>query len=525
MHKKTLLECRWSHPVMLGALAATCFGVAAPFGHGATFDITSFGATGGDDTLDTAAINAAIESAVAAGGGTVTFPAGRYVVGSIRLRSHIGLHFEPGSILEATPDHTQYDPPEPNVWGDEHRYQDFGHSHWHNSLIWGEDLEDIAITGSGMIYGKGLTRGLNQRDNLPREIQQNKSIALKNCRNVTMRDFTVLHGGHFAIIGTGVDNWTIDNLRIDTRRDGIDVDCCVNVRISNCTINSPHDDAIVLKSSYALGYARATENVTISNCQVSGYDTGTLLDGTYLRTAVDRAAGHEATGRIKFGTESNGGFRNITISNCVFDYCRGFAFETVDGGVLEDVTVSNITMRDVDNAPFFLRLGARMRGPDHAAIGRLRRINIDNVVAYNVKPEYSAIISGIPGHEIEDISISNVRIYSAGGGTAEQAAQEPDEQIDAYPEPNRFKPLPAHGFYIRHARRLKLSNIQIFTLSGDERPAFFLRDVEDVTLSGIDLTPAEGVPSFVLKDVRGFSLVRAAGLPDIEIEATADTHL
>src|SRR5262249_32199540 len=151
----------------------------------------------------------------------------------------------------------------------------------------------------------------------------------------------------------------IDNLKIDTNRDGLDIDCCQNVRVSNCTVNSPTDDGICPKSSFGLGYARATENVTITNCQVSGYDMGSLLDGTFKRTP----SRYTPTGRIKFGTESNGGFKNITISNCVFSYCRGLALETVDGGFLEDVTISNITMRDITNAAFFLRLGDRARGP------------------------------------------------------------------------------------------------------------------------------------------------------------------
>src|SRR5213592_2253514 len=132
----------------------------------------------------------------------------------------------------------------------------------------------------------------------------------------------MLAAGWFAILATGVDNFTIDNLKIDTNRDGMDIDCCRNVRISNCTVNSPFDDGICLKSSYGLGSARAAENVTITNCQVSGYDEGTLLDGTFKRTVTYNGG---PTGRIKFGTESNGGYQNVVVSNCVFDYCRGLA--------------------------------------------------------------------------------------------------------------------------------------------------------------------------------------------------------
>ena len=155
----------------------------------------------------------------------------------------------------------------------------------------------------------------------------NKAIALKNCRNVIFRDFSILKGGHFGLLLTGVDNLTIDNLKIDTDRDGMDIDCCKNVRVSNCTVNSPWDDGICPKSSYALGYARATENVTITNCYVTGtYELGTVLDGTCKKFAADARV--YRTGRIKCGTESNGGFKNITISNCVFDGCHGLALES-----------------------------------------------------------------------------------------------------------------------------------------------------------------------------------------------------
>jgi polygalacturonase len=190
----------------------------------------------------------------------------------------------------------------------------------------------------------------------------NKAIALKNCRNVHLADFSILKGGHFGLLLTGVDNLTIDNLVIDTDRDGMDIDCCRNVRVSNCSVNSPWDDGICPKSSFALGYARPTENLTITNCYVSGcWELGTMLDGSFRRNSDPTYSFR--TGRIKLGTESNGGFKNITITNCVFEGCGGLALETVDGALLEDIAISNITMRDISNCPIFLRLGARMRGP------------------------------------------------------------------------------------------------------------------------------------------------------------------
>src|ERR1019366_4437609 len=260
---------------------------------------------------------------------------------------------------------------------------DFGHSHFHNSLIWGEELENIAIVGSGRISGAGLVR--------ERRATADKAIALKLCRNVTLRDFSISRGGHFGILATGVDNLTIDNIMIDTNRDGIDVDSCRNVRISNSSINSPNDDAIVLKGTHALGAARPTENITITNSLVSGFEIGSLLDGTYKRT-VQRAPDRDGpTGRIKIGTESEGDFRNITISNIVFDTSRGLALESVDGSHIEDVAISNITMRDVSNACIFIRLGSRMRAPAGTPVGTIRRVSISNVIASDADPRYGSI--------------------------------------------------------------------------------------------------------------------------------------
>ncbi len=507
------------------------------------FDVRVHGARGDGKTLDTAPINKAVEAAAAAGGGTVYFPAGTYLSGSIRLKSHITLHLGAGATIEATGDPNAYDQAEPNEYGDRLRYQDFGHSHWHNSLIWGERVENVTIMGPGRIYGKGLTRsegggrgggrggapGSPDRDPSRSGVQAprvgNKSIALKNCRNVIIKDLTILQGGWFGILPTGVDNFTLHNVRIDTNRDGINIDCCRNVRISDCSINSPADDGIVLKSSFGLGQFRATENVTITNCQVSGYDMGSFLDGTFKRTMRQAPDRDGPTGRIKFGTESNGGFKNITISNCVFDHCRGLALETVDGGLLEDVTITNLAMRDIVNSPIFLRLGSRMRGPEGTPVGRLRRVTISNVVVTNADPRYSSIISGIPGYDIEDVTLSHIRIVAKGGGTREDAALTPPERENAYPEPSMFGKTPAYGFFIRHARGVTLDNVEVSYLKDDLRPAFVLNDVKDVQFRYLKAQHAPEVPTFVLNKVSDFGTQGCASIPDTRLESVEEKRL
>jgi polygalacturonase len=471
---------------ILFSIAICCSVIAFAQNQNVFYNVKSHGAKGDGTTVDTKAINEAIERAAAFGGGTIYFPAGNYIAGSIHLQSNICLFLEQGATLIASSDSNDFDKPEPSI---NDIYQDYGHSHWHNSFIWGEKIHDVSIVGTGKIFGKGLVRNGKNGDQQP-----NKAIALLNCINVVLRDFTIFHGGWFAILATGVDNFTIDNLKVDTNRDGFDIDCCKNVHVSNCTVNSPYDDGICLKSSFGLGYARATENVTITNCQVSGYDEGTLLDGTYKKTNMS------ATGRIKFGTESNGGFKNITISNCVFNYCRGLALESVDGALLEDVTISNITMRNIINAPIFIRLGARMRGPDTIPVGQCRRIIIENVVAWNVDPKQGTIISGLPGHDIEDIQLSNIRIYYKGGGPKDSINRNVSEFEKEYPEPSRWGTMPSYGFFVRHVKNFKMHDVQTSFVNAEPRPAFFLDDVKGAVLYDIQAQKETTVPTMLLKN-------------------------
>jgi polygalacturonase len=473
-------------------------GVALPLAAraaGAGFDVRAYGAAGDGHTLDSPAINSAIAAAHAAGGGTVVVPAGTYLAGSIHLLGNVTVDLEPGSVIVATSEDAAYDPPEPNEWGDRLRYQDFGHSHWHNSLIWAEDAQNLGIVGTGRIYGLGLARDwIRDRPNLG-----NKAIALKNCRNVVLRDFTIAHGGWFGILATAADSLTIDNLRIDTNRDGMDIDCCRDVRISNCSVNSPLDDGICLKSSYALGCARATENVTISDCEVSGFDEGTMLDGTRRR-----GQGYP-TGRIKFGTESNGGFRNIAVSNCVFDSCRGLALETVDGGDLEDVAITNLTMRDIVNSPIFLRIGARLRGPAGIRPARLTRVTISHVVAHGVTAEQGILIAGLKGSVISDVSLSDILIDFAGGGTVDQSRRQLPELEKGYPEPGSFGVLPSYGLYARHASNLTLDHVRFVFDTEDQRPAMYLEDIDGCDLSHVQAARTAGVPALEVRDVRSLT--------------------
>jgi polygalacturonase len=267
-----------------------------------------------------------------------------------------------------------YDAPEQNLFVG---LQDHGHSHWANSLIYGVDVQDVMISGPGLIDGSHLNeRGeavtvLSTGD--PREATTrtdsgvpdggNKAIALKNARHITFRDFSIRNGGHFAIIGTGVDGWTVDGITVDTNRDAIDIDASRSVTVRNSIFNSLTDDAIVLKGSFGLGRFMRTENVLIERCTVSGYDAGSVIDGVYSarkQVATDRDG---PTARIKLGTEGTTGFSRITIRNVTFDRSRGFALESVDGAELADIVLADATMRHVSSSPIFIRLGDRGRTP------------------------------------------------------------------------------------------------------------------------------------------------------------------
>ena len=494
------------------------------------FDVRAFGAKGDGTTIDSPAINAAIDAAASQGGGTVAFPPGVYASYSIHLKSFVALFLQQGAtILAASTPYDGltsggYDAAEPQgAW---EPFQDYGHNHWHNSLIWGENIHDFGIFGPGLIWGKGLSRGHDEKT-LPNTLAPgvaNKAIALKNCHNIILSDFSILQGGWFGILATGVDNCTIENLKIDTNRDGIDLDCCRNARVSNCTVNSPWDDGICPKSSFALGYARVTENVTISSCYVTGaYELGTVLDGTWKPLQLGEH--FRGTGRIKCGTESNGGFKNIAISNCVFEGCRGFAFETVDGAICEDITFVGVTMRNVRNSPFFLRLGARLRGPKpDTQIGGLKRVMISNLTSSN-RDVLPSIIAGVPGHPVEDVKISDVYLHQVGGAPSDWAALVPEEKAEQYPEPTMFGELPATGIFMRHARNIEVSNLEVATEKPDARPSFWLNDVDGADFFRIRMPGRAGSGQFRLKEVSDFRVFGCQHYPDSKADHAEESML
>ena len=313
-------------------------------------------------------------------------------------------------------------PPEENLYVG---LQDESHSHWQNSLIWGIGLQNVMISGPGLIDGSYLDSNGNTIQVLATtdvaEVttrtaggtagQANKAIALANCTNVVFRDFAIRNGGHFGILGTGVSNWTIDGIVIDTDRDAIDIDNSQNVTVRNSVFNSIQDDALVLKASFALGAFIPTRNVLLENDIVSGYEAGSVLSGAYARGQLT-----PITGRVKLGTEATGGFDTITVRNLIFEHCAGLALESVDGAALQNVTVTNVAMNDVFT-PIFIRLGDRARTPvtgigTSQAVSPANDVRVDN--SLYILPDLAAHYGYFPASRYSPSCVQNLSVPIGG---------------------------------------------------------------------------------------------------------------
>ena len=421
-----------------------------PHPSGGLFNVRDFGATGDGTQLATPVLQAAMDTCAKAGGGTLIFPAGLYVTGTLFLKSHVTLQLEAGAALLGSKDLKDYPLTSPGI-------RSYTDNYTERSLIYGEGLENIAIQGRGLINGQGATfKG-------PYKVRP-YLIRLISCRDVSVRDITLKDSPmwvqhYLACEGVNIDGITVHS-HCNANNDGIDIDGCTRVRIANCDISSG-DDAIVLKSTLD----RPCRNVAVTNCLLSS-----------------------DCNAFKLGTESNGGFENIVMSNCsIYDTrLAGLALELVDGGVLDGVNISNVTMRDARGA-IFVRLGNRARpfkaGTTKLAPGVLRNISISHVRATGAD-RTGCSITGWPGHPAENIALHDIHISFIGGGSAEDARRQVPEQAEKYPEYKMFGILPAYGFYCRHVCGLRLSDVSVDSAASDERPSLVCDDVEDLDLFG-----------------------------------------
>lgn len=474
----------WSLSMSLVFLCLSC---QQPATHDGVYNIEEYGAVGDSVTMNTHAIQTAIDACAEAGGGQVLVPPGSFLTGSVSLKSNVELHLAMGATLYGSADSVDY----PLVLEDTLSFARDGVSRQaYFALIMADRVENIAITGHGTINGNGgagedfRCYPLTEDGSRWRKPDRPRLIYFYQVKNIKLHGFKAINPNYWTIHLKRCDFVDIDGIEVyahaNANADGIDLDETQNVSISNCVIDTD-DDALVFKS---LG-TRPCKNITVSNCLISSKITP-----------------------IKTGTESGGGFQNITITNCVirpsyetetYDPLRstkhsaGIALEVVDGGVMDGIVISNIVI-DGSYAPFFLRLGNRGRqyGGEVPEPGVMRNIVIENVICRNVYNDYASTIAGFPGHYIENLTLSNIRMECEGGIQTDLLNPMPEHEKH-YPWPGMYGkelPYPAYGIFFRHVKNLTMNNIQITYGQQDSRPALYLDNVVDARIVDADLMSA-----------------------------------
>ena len=445
------------------ALSPTAASAAEASAKTRVFNVRDAGAAGDGTSMDTNALQAAIDTCARGGGGSVLFPAGRYLTGTLFLKSRVTLHLEAGAVLLGSRNLDDY----PRTVAAVRSYTD---NYTERSLIYGENLENVSLQGRGVIDGQGAAfKG-------PYKVRP-YLIRFISCRGVSVRDLTLKDSPMWVQHYLACDEVCIDGLTVASKcnhnNDGLDIDGCQRVRIANCDINSG-DDAIVLKSTLD----RPCRNVVITNCVLSS-----------------------DCNAFKLGTESNGGFENIALSNCaIYDTnLAGIALELVDGGTLDRVNISNVAMHNVRGA-IFIRLGNRARpfkeGQAPPSQGVLRNISISDVQAIGAD-RTGCSITGLPGQLAENIALDNICITFVGGEKESEALKPVPEHPEKYPEYKMFGVLPAYGFYCRHVRGLRFSNVRVDFIEPDPRPSLICDDVEDLEIFGWNAAMASKIHAVI----------------------------
>lgn len=438
------------------AIALFAFLAVASCAHGEltnVTDVTKAGVVADGTTLNTKAIQKAIDDCSAAGGGTIRFPAGRYLTGTIEIKSNVTLHLDDEATLLGSTDADDYRNLDPFTDGSGNP---MGHA-----LIVAVGAHHVAIEGGGTIDGRGAALAAKQKPFTMRPFL----VRFVRCNDVAVRDVHLTNPGAWTLNFFQTKGALIEGVTIRTREqklrnnDGVNIDSSENVRVSRCDVISG-DDALVIKSTSST----ASRDIVASDCTLS-----------------------TRTNAIKLGTESFGGFENISISDCRISDTKmsGIALYTVDGGDLRNVTISDVAMDGV-TVPISIRLGSRLKtfrkgDKPKPAAGQLRDVMIKNVTAKNVGM-IGMLINGIPEHPVETLTLENVQLELPGGGSAQDAKVQLPEKESAYPEYNAFgKTMPAYGIYARHVRGVTFTNVRTSMKEKDERPATVFVDVEDVT--------------------------------------------
>lgn len=448
------------------------------------YNVLDFGAVADGVTINSKAVQAAIDECSSQGGGTVLFADGEYVLSTVFLKENITICIDKTAKILGAPSFYDYAPQEEI---DYPLYQDASHSYFDHSMFVGKNCDNIVFTGGGEID----MRSVWDEDDVRKIVGRGpKTIALRECNNVKIFDLEINNTTDLAIYFAGCEDVEIYNIKMRVYIDGISPDNCKNVYIHDCDVESG-DDGIVFKSSYTLNRLGVCDNIVVKNCRVKSRCSA-----------------------VKFGTETNGGFYNIVIDNIDVRETRitAIAIESVDGAIIDGLTLKNMHIRNA-GAPLFIHLGLRMRGPEGREIGRIRNITLENIlaegpyepweaIAWNMKthhegdtlqypwdftsnhvygPQLTSNVCGLPEIPLENIVLRNVK-FIVEGNVFEWRRDVPDN-ANGYPEVHIYgRPLPAKGIYFRHINGLTLENVTVESYKPDGREAFVFEDVENLKI-------------------------------------------
>jgi len=480
--------------------------LAVTFIYANDVDVTAYGAKGDSATLNTVFLQKAIDDCHAHGGGRVIFPAGKYLSGTIILRDNVTLLLRKDAMILGSTDVEHYQNMDPFTDG---LGIEVG---W--ALVVAVDAKNIGIEGEGSINGQGARLKAKQIETDTRPEGQRWGrrpflLRIVRCNGVQVKGVTLLYAAAWTSHYFQSTDVHIENVKIVSRgvahNDGIDIDGCQHVRISNCDITSG-DDALCFKTT--------SSKMDCSDIEVRGMK---LKSGQ---------------GAIKMGTESMAPFENIRISDCyIYDTNNGgIKLLTVDGAHLRNVEIAEIKMVNV-KTPILIRLGSRLsvfrkNNDVQQTTGTLEHVVIKNVEAISsdttqLKPASGILITGVPGHDITDLRLENIRIDLPGGGTVADGRHAVPEAVDKYPEVKTFGPfVPAYGLWARHVTGLHLVNIQLKLKNNDQRPAFVFQDAKNIEVINCSLPTTAGSESLIL-----FEKVDGAVVSGTTASSNADAFL
>jgi hypothetical protein len=437
----------------------------------ADVEVTTHGAKGDGSTVNTIAIQKSIDACSASGGGKVIFPGGNFMTATIILKNNVTLYLSEGCMITGVKGASNYPYQQAGI-------PFYGENWAKQALIYANKAENIGIEGSGTIDGQGASFEINTIKKPDRYMNRPYLIWFVGCKKVSVKQVHLRNSAFWMQHYLGCEDVVIDGISIwnhsNKNNDMIDIDGCKNVLITNVNGDSD-DDGLTLKSTSKL----ISENIVISNCVFSSHCNG-----------------------LKFGTESTGGFRNVSISNIVIKpsaqlttiYGKpagnsGISLEMVDGGIMENITISNVVI-DGPQVPLFIRLGNRARKhTDNApapAIGMARNIHISKVTATGADITGSSII-GLENAIIENVTLSHISLSGSGGAKADAMFRKLETLADHYPEATMFGPLPAYGLFVKHVKGIKLTDIRCSFTGSDERPAIALENTSDFELNGLTM--------------------------------------